>query len=237
MFAMARDGMLPEVLAQVNARFDIPLNALFVVTIPPALLSIIYIGNSTAFYGFISAVLVATMIQYVVPISTMLYRKLFSEPPRGPWRLGRIQGVVVNTIAALWALFLMVVLSLPTTLPTTVETMYVLKITMFLHPTSTKKYPRIPSTFRHFLYSSSVLPNSLLILRDLNRNYSSVIIVGVLFLSFLTWVLYGRWSGYRGPLMAGGVADELIEGIPSTDIETTRSKADKHSNETVGERQ
>ncbi|KAH7013921.1 amino acid/polyamine transporter I [Ilyonectria destructans] len=178
LFAMARDGMFPSVLAKVSPRFDVPLNALLVVSIPTSLLSLIYLGNITAFYGFISGTLVAQMLLYSIPIACMLLAKLKSKEPRGPWRMNKMVGSIVNGAGALWAIFLLIVLSFPTALPVTADKM----------------------------------------------NYACLLVSAVIMLCGVSWLVYGRTSGYEGVLVVIDAENEAFPATNSTDdIESPKS--------------
>lgn len=121
-FAMARDGMFPAWLAVVDARFDVPLRAMSVITLPPMLIILIYIGNTTAFYGFMSVILASVMVLYTIPIALHLFNRLQHRETLGPWNLGKL-GPVVNIAALAWSYFLVIVLCFPTINPVTVENM------------------------------------------------------------------------------------------------------------------
>lgn len=117
-FAMARDGLFPSWFVKVSPRFDIPSNAMWLVGVPSGLFPLVLLGNSTAFYGFISGILVGSMLTYAVPIAMMIVRKFQGTEPRGPWHMGRF-GLIVNILAMIWVCFLIVVLSWPSTYPVT----------------------------------------------------------------------------------------------------------------------
>ncbi|KAI1079805.1 amino acid transporter [Whalleya microplaca] len=122
LFAMARDGMFPKWLAHVDPRFDVPVRAMAVIVFPPMLIILIYIGNTTAFYGFMSGILVSIMGLYAIPIGILLSNRLRNKIEMGPWNLGKL-GPFVNIMALMWCSFLMIVLSFPTTNPVTYQNM------------------------------------------------------------------------------------------------------------------
>ena len=122
LFALARDSMFPSWLAVVSPRFDVPLRALALVSLPPMLFILIYIGNTTAFYGFMSGILVSMVALYLVPIALIFVNRLFRQVPFGPYTLGRY-GSTINALALLWFGFLFIVLCFPTSNPVTVENM------------------------------------------------------------------------------------------------------------------
>ncbi|KAH8889175.1 amino acid transporter [Thozetella sp. PMI_491] len=122
LFALARDSMFPTWLAVVSPRFDVPIRALFVVTLPPMLLILIYLGNATAFYGFMSGILVSMIIIYLVPISFIFMTRLRKEIAYGPISLGKF-GTIINGAALIWFSFVVIALCFPSVNPVTVENM------------------------------------------------------------------------------------------------------------------
>lgn len=119
---MGRDGVFPKILAKVDPHWDVPINALIFCVTPSMLLFLIYVGNTTAFYGFMSGVLLSMMSLYLASIGMQLYKRLKGEAIFGPWMLGRF-GVLINTGAVIWISFLVVVLSLPSQRPVTAGNM------------------------------------------------------------------------------------------------------------------
>ncbi|KAI4859424.1 amino acid transporter [Hypoxylon rubiginosum] len=121
-FAMARDNMFPSWLAVVDARFDVPVRGMMVITIPPMFIILIYIGNTTAFYGFMSVILASGMVLYTLPIGLHLFNRMQHRATLGPWNLGKL-GPFINLAALMWSCFLVIVLCFPTLNPVTVENM------------------------------------------------------------------------------------------------------------------
>lgn len=112
-----------DMVVQVHPRQKIPINALLLVAVLCALLALINLGSTTAFYAVISLATFALYISYVPPIVFLLLRKLKGlETPLGPWNLGRF-GIPVNIFALCYAIFMIAWLPFPTLLPVTSETM------------------------------------------------------------------------------------------------------------------
>lgn len=108
---------------QVSPRQKVPINALLLVAVLCALLALVNLGSTTAFYAVISLATFALYISYVPPIVFILIRKFKGLPrPSGPWNLGRF-GIPINIFALCYAIFMIIFLPFPTLLPVTSETM------------------------------------------------------------------------------------------------------------------
>jgi choline transport protein len=122
-WAMGRDRAFPSWMAQINKKWDVPVNATMAIAVPQLLIGLIYIWNSTAFYGVIAGVLVAYQASWLLPISLHLfYGRWNLRLKYGPWNMGRF-GWIVDLISVAWTTFVIVVMSLPTFMPTTAENM------------------------------------------------------------------------------------------------------------------
>jgi choline transport protein len=87
------------------------------------ILSLIYIGSSTAYNAILSLTAIGINISYVVPISFFMLRKSRSPPlAYGPFRLGR-WGIPVNLASLAYLIFIIVWAPFPQVLPVTRETM------------------------------------------------------------------------------------------------------------------
>ncbi|EHY55040.1 Choline transport protein [Exophiala dermatitidis] len=123
MWSLARDGGLPQLFSRIHPKYDVPIPAILV-TLPPSLIIImLYIFNSTAFYGIMAGVLVAFQLSYVIPIALHLFhaRRKSSLSP-GRWSMGRF-GVVCDIVALTFGCFMIIVMSFPTYQPVTASTM------------------------------------------------------------------------------------------------------------------
>jgi choline transport protein len=73
-----------------------PLNALALIAVVSFILSLIYIGSSTAYNAIVSLTAIGLNVSYVIPISFFLLRKVRGPPlAYGPFQLGR-WGIPVN---------------------------------------------------------------------------------------------------------------------------------------------
>ena len=101
----------------------IPLRALGLLSILCALLAIINIGSTTAFYAVLSLTTLALYLSYLPPILFLLIRKLEGRHPTyGPFTLGR-WGIPINLFAIIYGAFIVIWLPFPTMLPLTKNTM------------------------------------------------------------------------------------------------------------------
>ena len=122
-WSFAREGGLPEVFARVNKRQEVPLNALVLTWACICALSLIYIGNTTAFYGLSSGVTVVMIFSYAMPIFLrLIYGLKNAVVPLGPFQLGK-WGVPINMFAACWCTYLTIFLCFPTMMPANKENM------------------------------------------------------------------------------------------------------------------
>ncbi|CAL5867861.1 uncharacterized protein PFLUO_LOCUS2082 [Penicillium psychrofluorescens] len=123
-WAFARDDGLPmsNVWKRVNKRFGTPFNAQLCVDVIVALLGCIYLGSSTAFNAMMSSAVTINNIAYIVPILTnvLLLRKTMH---RGPFFMGFVPGMLVNSIAAAWLVFAIIFFSFPYYKPVTASNM------------------------------------------------------------------------------------------------------------------
>jgi choline transport protein len=95
------------------------LNALVLVCVIAALLSIIYIGSSTAFNAIISLQAMALCVSYIPPILFLALRRISGNPPQpGPFTMGRA-GIPVNLLALAYLIFVVIWMPFPQALPVT----------------------------------------------------------------------------------------------------------------------
>lgn len=111
LYAFARDDGLPfsQWLRKVDPRRRIPTNAYILSAACSILMSLIYIGNSAAFYAIVSLCTVALLQCYLFSIGCILWRRIyFAETlPPAKFSLGK-WGIAVNTSAVvfcLWSFF------------------------------------------------------------------------------------------------------------------------------------
>ena len=100
-----------------------PLNALTLICVICFILSLIYIGSSTAFNAIMSLVAIALHVSYVLPIGFILLRKICGPPiAYGPFKLGRWGGPI-NLFSLVYLLFVIIWIPFPTELPVTASNM------------------------------------------------------------------------------------------------------------------
>lgn len=100
-----------------------PLNSIFLTCAVCFILSLIYIGSSTAFNAIISLNTFALYISYIPPILFFFLRKVRGPPVEyGPFKLGR-WGIPVNLMALAYLTYTSIWIPFPTTLPVTAQNM------------------------------------------------------------------------------------------------------------------
>lgn len=89
------------------------------------LLSLINVGSTTALAAILALTTCSLYISYLIPVVLLLIRRFdrTAEPiPWGPWTLGR-WGVVINIYAILFAVFIVIFVPFPPTIPVTATDM------------------------------------------------------------------------------------------------------------------
>lgn len=126
-WAFARDHGLPfsNYFAHVNRRLAIPLRAIVLCTIIPALLALINIGSTAAFNAFVSITEAGLFISYLIPIILIMIKKIRRDADLhyGPWRMGRVLGIAVNAFSAVFLIISVFFGFFPPATPVTAETM------------------------------------------------------------------------------------------------------------------
>jgi choline transport protein len=83
------------------------------------LITLITVGNTTAFFAILSLNTLALYISYIIPIIFFLLAKLRGDHiPYGPFRLGKF-GLAINIFAICYALFIIIFLPFPPIVPVT----------------------------------------------------------------------------------------------------------------------
>ncbi|KAF2276823.1 amino acid transporter [Westerdykella ornata] len=122
-WAFARDGAIPgaQWWKTVNARLDVPLNAMMLSMAVQLLLGLIYFGSSAAFNAFSGVGVICLTLSYACPIAVSVLggRKLIAE---GSYNFGAF-GLVANVIALAWSLLAIPLFCMPTAIPVTAELM------------------------------------------------------------------------------------------------------------------
>ncbi|KAH7122089.1 amino acid/polyamine transporter I [Dactylonectria estremocensis] len=131
-WAFARDGGLPFRFSKVSDRTKVPTNALVLTAVVISALSLIYVGNATAYYGISSACTLALIVSYAFPlILNVIWGFEHCTLPRGVFTLGRYHRP--TAIAALaWSTYLIIFMCFPTMYPvTTVNMNYAIVVFAF----------------------------------------------------------------------------------------------------------
>ncbi|KAJ9637966.1 hypothetical protein H2204_004556 [Knufia peltigerae] len=126
-WAFARDEGMPasRYFAHVHSNLKVPVRMILLVTVLQFLLGFIYLGNTTAFNAILSMAIIGMYLSYILPIVYMLLcgRKKLNRSDYGPFKLGQIGGIIINTIAVLWLVFAMVFSTFPNFEPVNAQNM------------------------------------------------------------------------------------------------------------------
>ncbi len=110
-YAFARDGGMPgsTMWRRVSRRHSTPAPAIWLCVIVAFLATI-----SGGTYAVVTSVsVIGLYFSYIIPVYlAWRARGTLTEPPRGPWHLGRF-GPPINLIAILWVVFITMILSIP----------------------------------------------------------------------------------------------------------------------------
>jgi amino acid transporter len=100
-----------------------PFNALALICTVCFILSLIYIGSSTAYNAIVSLSALGLHISYIIPITFFMLRKIRGPPLAfGPFRLGR-WGIPINMFSLAYLIFVIIWMPFPSMRPVTRETM------------------------------------------------------------------------------------------------------------------
>ncbi|KAI1108960.1 putative GABA permease [Nemania sp. NC0429] len=133
-WALARDRAIPgwQVLKKNSTRTTLPIHAVTTTAVVSIILSLINIGNATAFNGVISLAIGTLLGSYLVPACVLLYRRVtggIREPSDddnkvnrigadlcwGPWRIPGVLGVINNILTIAFLIFFLFFSFWPTT--------------------------------------------------------------------------------------------------------------------------
>ncbi|KAJ5556481.1 hypothetical protein N7494_000396 [Penicillium frequentans] len=122
-FSLARDNSLPARFGKIHSKLNVPLDAILVLIPLAMIICLIYIWNSTAFYGIMSCVLAVFQISYGIPIMLKVFRfREFREMEKGPWNM-KYFGLAVDAVGLCFSWFITITMCLPTLHPVTAANM------------------------------------------------------------------------------------------------------------------
>ncbi|KAK6430602.1 hypothetical protein LTR95_013241 [Oleoguttula sp. CCFEE 5521] len=109
-------------LTAVHPKYRAPVNAVYVTSAFSFLLSLIYIGSSTAFYAFTSLMTVALLQCYMFSISSILWRRIYLPEtiPESHFSLGH-WGIPINAMAVVWCAWSLFCSFWPQAIPITAD--------------------------------------------------------------------------------------------------------------------
>jgi len=128
-FALARDGALPysHLIAKVHSKFRSPVNAIFTIFFIDALLQLLPLVSSQAFYNLTGMSTIGFQVSYAIPIFLKLifhHENYKNEVhiPSTPYSLGS-WSKPFGLISSLWLMVTSCILFFPTLNPVTVDNM------------------------------------------------------------------------------------------------------------------
>ncbi|KAH8894022.1 GABA permease [Thozetella sp. PMI_491] len=123
LWSLARDGGLPGAMSHLHPKLNVPILANLVLVPPSIVVYMIYIWNTTAFYGIMAGVLVAFQLSYVIPIGLNLcYSLWYQRHVKGPFSLGKF-ALPINIVAFIFGCFMIMFMSFPVYYPVTAPNM------------------------------------------------------------------------------------------------------------------
>jgi amino acid transporter len=124
-WAFARDRAIPfyRTFSHVNNSLSspMPLNAYLLSTAVQLLIGLMYLGSSTALNAFIGVAVICLGVSYAMPVAISVFNGR-KDMDKAPFPLGK-WGTVINSIAVMWALFAIVLFSMPAVIPVTKASM------------------------------------------------------------------------------------------------------------------
>lgn len=123
LWSLGRDGALPPLFQRIHPKLGVPVECTLIM-VPVAIpILMIYIWNSTAFFGVMAGVLVAFQLSYAMPIGLhAFYGRKKGGYIKGPVNLGRA-GWYVDILAFCFTVFMITFMSFPVYLPVSGENM------------------------------------------------------------------------------------------------------------------
>ena len=120
-YAFARDQGLPlsKSLAQVNSRFNAPINALILNSVIAGIFGCIYLVSTSALNAILSASVVALGVSYAFPIAILVYRGRSILPFERQFRLGNLFGWMSHIIGLVFIAFTTILFLFPPQTPVT----------------------------------------------------------------------------------------------------------------------
>ncbi|RBR18918.1 uncharacterized protein FIESC28_05840 [Fusarium coffeatum] len=101
----------------LDKKWHMPFNAVYLMSIGAALLSLIQIGSEVAFTVLVSLSTLGIMSTYLLSIGCVLLKRIKGEQlPFARWSLGKF-GLVINAFSVLYSLFIVILCCFPLTLP------------------------------------------------------------------------------------------------------------------------
>ncbi|KAH8123490.1 amino acid transporter-like protein [Trichoderma asperelloides] len=129
LYAMARDRgiVFHNYFAHIQAGLNVPVRTIMFCFVFNILFGLLYLGPAVAFSAYVASCTIFLNVSYSFPIIVLLIRgrKVLDiyQTPRTHFKLGRVFGLIVNVIGALYVVVTSIFFCFPTSLPATANTM------------------------------------------------------------------------------------------------------------------
>lgn len=123
-WSFARSGALPASrwTGQVQARYQLPVNAIISVIVVDCVVGVLVFGPKTVIANVCATAAVCFFVSYALPICCFLCAGRRSAPVARHFNLGPA-GPAINAISVVWALFISIIQCFPLYLPVTTSNM------------------------------------------------------------------------------------------------------------------
>jgi amino acid transporter len=124
-WSLARENGVPfsSLQSRINDRWQLPVNAILVAFLACTLIGLLELGSQTALNAILGGSLLCMFSSYGIPIACLLLKNRQNFSSKHYFDLGRVFGLVLNTISVIWMAFVFVWLCFPLYLPVTDSTM------------------------------------------------------------------------------------------------------------------
>ncbi|PTB39096.1 uncharacterized protein TrAFT101_008103 [Trichoderma asperellum] len=129
LYAMARDRgiVFHNYFAHIQAGLNVPVRTIMFCFVFNILFGLLYLGPAVAFSAYVASCTIFLNVSYSFPIIVLLIRgrKVLDiyQTPGTHFKLGRVFGLIVNVIGALYVVVTSIFFCFPTSLPATANTM------------------------------------------------------------------------------------------------------------------
>jgi choline transport protein len=123
-WSFARENGVPfsSLQSRINDRWQLPVNATLVAFLACVLIGLLELGSQTALNAILGGSTLCIFTSYSIPVACLLMNNRRNFSTKHYFDLGRVFGLVLNTISFTWMTFVFVWLCFPLYLPVTLST-------------------------------------------------------------------------------------------------------------------